>query len=305
LSEKSPAWPEESVDYPLGAVVKLTGLSAHTIRAWERRYGAVRPRRTEGGTRRYSGSDVARLRLLRAATEAGFRIGDLAGLTDAAIEERLTPNEERPGVPPPPQLEDALARLDLAEVERTLGLQLSALGPVGFARDFAGPLLRDIGDRWERGEISIAAEHLVSSAARGILAAALRAGSFVAGATPQILFTTPEGEPHEFGVLIAAVTAAAAGAGATYLGPGLPADEVARAVEASGASVVALSVVTLPLGTTRRYLTDLRQRLDASRPIWVGGPAPIDGVPGVDHIDLDEFARRISRLQRLPAAADV
>jgi methanogenic corrinoid protein MtbC1 len=236
---------------------------------------------------------------------AALRSGHLAGLTDAAIEERLTPNEERPGVPPPPQLEDALARLDLAEVERTLGLQLSALGPVAFARDFAGPLLRDIGDRWERGEISIAAEHLVSSAARGILAAALRAGSFVAGATPQILLTTPEGEPHEFGVLIAAVTAAAAGAGATYLGPGLPADEVARAAEASGASVVALSVVTLPLGTTRRYLTDLRQRLDASTPIWVGGPAPIDGVPGVDHIDLDEFARRISRLQRLPGAPRV
>jgi DNA-binding transcriptional MerR regulator/methylmalonyl-CoA mutase cobalamin-binding subunit len=302
MSEKSPTRLEAAVDYPLGAVVRMTGLSAHTIRAWERRYGAVRPRRTEGGTRRYTGADVARLRLLRAATEAGYRIGDLAGLTDAAIEERLAPLEERPGVPLP-RLEAALARLDLAEVERTLGLQLSALGPVAFARDVAGPLLRDIGDRWERGEISIAAEHLVSSATRGILADALRAGSFAAGATPQILFTTPEGEPHEFGVLIAAVTAAAAGAGVTYLGPGLPAEEVARAAEASGASAVALSVVTLPLPTTRRYLSDLRQRLDPATMVWVGGAAPIEGVPGVEHIDLDELGRRIARLQRLPAPA--
>ncbi|UCE84779.1 MAG: MerR family transcriptional regulator [Deltaproteobacteria bacterium] len=293
----------EEIDYPLGAVVRMTGLSAHTIRAWERRYGAVQPRRTEGGTRRYAAVEVARLRLLRAATEAGYRIGDLAGLPDAAIEARLAPLEDRPGVPLP-QLEEALARLDLGEVERTLGLQLSALGPAAFARDVAGPLLRDMGERWERGEVSIAAEHLVSSATRGILADALRAGSFAAGGTPRILFTTPEGEPHEFGALIAAVTAVAAGAAATYLGPQLPTDEVAGAVAASGARVVALGVITLPLGAARRYLTDLRERLSAATEIWVGGTGPIDGVPGVDHIDLDELGRRISRLQRLPTSAE-
>ena len=73
----------------IGAVAGLTGIDAHTIRAWERRYAAVRPERTETGRRRYSSESVRRLQLLKAAVDCGAAIGNVAGLDDEALRKRL------------------------------------------------------------------------------------------------------------------------------------------------------------------------------------------------------------------------
>lgn len=275
--------------YSVGAVARITGLSTHSLRAWERRYGAVRPDRTDGGTRRYTRSQVERLRLLKAGVDAGHRIGELAELTDAALEQRVAE-----GLPdtqlPLGELLAATLRLDAEGFERLLGLQLAALGPSAFAREVASPLLREVGERWSRGELSVAQEHLASSATRGMLGAALRAPSNRDG--PRVVFTTPSGEHHEFGALIAAVVAVGAGAAVTYLGPDMPAAELVTAARRVGAHAVAISLVTLPADDVRAYLTDLRRGLPARMEIWVGGPGEIDRIEGVERVDLDELERR-------------
>jgi DNA-binding transcriptional MerR regulator len=148
--------------YSLGAVTRLTGLSAHVLRAWERRYRAVEPLRTAGGTRRYRESDVARLRLLRAATDAGHPIGDIAGLPNRELERRLAVAEEPPA-PPLTAFLEAAEELDAGELERLLSVQLATLGPRGFTRLVALPLLREIGERWAAGKLGIASEHLASA----------------------------------------------------------------------------------------------------------------------------------------------
>ena len=66
-------------------VVRLTGLSADTLRAWERRYAAIAPGRTVGNARRYTEAQVRRLELLREAVSRGHAIGDVVELDDAAI----------------------------------------------------------------------------------------------------------------------------------------------------------------------------------------------------------------------------
>ncbi|MBV9262682.1 MAG: MerR family transcriptional regulator, partial [Candidatus Eremiobacteraeota bacterium] len=71
--------------FPIAAVAKLTGLSVDTLRAWERRYGAVTPRRDAGGVRRYNEEDVERLRLLRSATSMGNAIRHVAKLHDDQV----------------------------------------------------------------------------------------------------------------------------------------------------------------------------------------------------------------------------
>lgn len=76
-------------DYRIGTVANLTGVPAHTIRAWERRHGAIEPSRSEGGTRLYCDRHVARLQLLKAVTDLGQPIGSLAGLSDEDLRERL------------------------------------------------------------------------------------------------------------------------------------------------------------------------------------------------------------------------
>jgi MerR family transcriptional regulator, light-induced transcriptional regulator len=292
---------EEAASYALGAVVRLTGLSSHVIRAWERRYGAVRPQRTPGGTRRYTERDVARLRLLAAALAEGHRIGALAHLPDEAIERLIAPpREASPGRAPLEGLVDAAVRLDLAELERRLGLQLAAVGPAGFARDVVAPLLRELGQRWEHGSISVASEHIASAVARTLLGGVLRLGPRGAGA-PRLVFATPETERHELGALMAAVVAAAAGAEVTFLGPDLPVVDLVAAVRQIRPEAVVLGTVALAPGGLRRYLTDLRGRLPAGVELWVGGSdAPCD-LPGVDPIiDLEALERRVSSLRRRP-----
>ena len=159
--------------YSLGAVSRLTGLSPHVLRAWERRYQAVSPLRTPGGTRRYRDSDVARLRLLAAATGAGHPIGDIAGLSEDELRRRTAGPEEEPR-PPLRRILEAIDRLDADETERLLGLQLAALGSRGFVTAVVEPLMREVGNRWEEGRLCVAGEHLASAAIRNLLGGTLR-----------------------------------------------------------------------------------------------------------------------------------
>lgn len=88
---------EESPEklYGIGAVAKLTGVSVHTLRVWERRHGAVELQRTEGGRRLYTDEDVERLCLLKRLVDRGETIGRIATLSRGQLEERLGEFERR------------------------------------------------------------------------------------------------------------------------------------------------------------------------------------------------------------------
>jgi len=291
--------------FAVGAVARLTGLSVHVLRSWERRYGAVRPSRTPRGSRRYTEADVERLRLLGAAVRGGHPIGAIAPLSDASLAALLEPRRAGPG-PAFDELLDAIARLDTAKLERLLALQLFARGPRDFARDFALPLFAEIGARWESGRLSVGAEHVASFAAGTLLAGALRAAPRARAQRP-ILFTTPEGERHEFGVLAAALVTASVGANAVYLGPELPAKEAALAASDLKARAVALGLVALDPRGAAAYLRALRGALEPDVGVWIGGATALrvealpDGV--VLARNLDEFEARVGALSRRDGVA--
>ena len=69
---------ENSITYPIKAVSQITGLSIHVIRAWEKRYNAVVPFRTDTNRRLYTSKDVEKLKLLSAASNMGYSIGNIA-----------------------------------------------------------------------------------------------------------------------------------------------------------------------------------------------------------------------------------
>ena len=266
----------------IGTVARLTGLTEHTIRAWERRYGVVSPLRSAGGTRRYGEADVAKLRLLAAAVERGHRIKTLAGLGMPELRSlsEPTPSNTLESLSAPLEstinhgaittIFEAGRNLDTIQLNRLLTEQFEALGEPLFAERVALPVLRLVGDGWMRGELSIAVEHLVSAHLRRLLGNALT----MANTHPdglRVLFTTPEGEPHEFGALVAAIIAADAGAAVTYVGPDSPAEMVSDAARKIEVEVVAISVVNLDQGSQRRYLNRLRAGLSPDTQIWVGG----------------------------------
>jgi DNA-binding transcriptional MerR regulator/methylmalonyl-CoA mutase cobalamin-binding subunit len=283
--------------YPLGAVSRLTGLSAEVLRAWERRYGAVQPPRTPGGTRRYRAKDLERLRLLKAAVDAGHRIGDVAGLEDAELARRVERKREA-GNDYIKQVLAALVQFNAAEVQRLLAIQLSALGPVRFASDLALPLVREIGERWANGSMSIASEHLASGVLRGMLGSALLpTASALMG--PRIVFATLSGERHELGLQMAALTAMGAGAAPIYLGAELPVEELLSAVERANASALALSLVTIDVADAARAVGALRAGLAPDVQLWIGGAQapsipPIGGVESMQ--SLEALESRVIRL---------
>lgn len=284
--------------YPLRTAARLTGLSPEVLRAWERRHGVVQPLRTSGGTRRYSAEDLERLRLVKAAVDAGHRIGQVAALDAEALRQRAAIPEIRPD----DQLEPILAALDQLDDTtslRLLSLQLSALGPARFAREIALPLLEAIGEHWASGRMGIAPEHLASGMLRSLLGSALQpTASSLLG--PRIVFATPSGERHELGLLMAALTALGAGGNPLYLGLELPVEDLLAAAESAGARAVAISLVTSPPAQALRTVRALRAGLSPEVRLWLGGSGARElAIPsGVEQIvTLEDLEQRVLLLR--------
>jgi len=261
--------------YSIKAVSQATGLSVETLRAWERRYGIVVPRRDELGRRVYRPEDVLRLRRLREATDRGHPISRLSRLSDAALADLLDSSAGGPrqavSTALVERILEAVKAFRADECEQSLTLAIAALPPSELVRDVLHPLLREIGDRWHRGEMSIAQERLVSSAVRRHIALLLDTYDRCAH-RPPIVFATLPGERHELGLLMSAMVCASRGFKVHYLGADLPAIEIARFAREVDAAVVAVSVVMLDLVHARsEQLAALADELRAGTPIWLGG----------------------------------
>lgn len=282
----------------VGAVVRLTGLSEHVLRAWERRYQAVVPIRTPGGTRRYRESDVIRLRLLRDAIGAGNRIGDIARLENEELGNLAgqVAREESRAEGPLREALSALSDFDLERATEIVSLQLSALGPRAFIENFVSPLMQEVGEAWRRDAICVASEHLATTLVRGALDSALRIGSARDDA-PTLLFATPAGEHHEIGLLSAAIISQSAGARVLYLGADLPSDEIASAAARSGAQAVVLSLVNHKPAEASRLVREIREQLASGIDLWVGGSAARPEVFGIAYTN--SFAELEQRVRRL------
>jgi MerR family transcriptional regulator, light-induced transcriptional regulator len=290
-------------DYPIRAVARMTGIGIDTLRAWERRYRAVVPRRNDRG-RLYTEADVTRLKRLAELVARGHAIGTIATLPDGRLERLLETSEALRDAPAPPApaaalevLTPALEAYDLDAIEAILGRHAAMLSPTDFVFEVVLPLLREIGRRWEAGQLRPSQEHLVSAIVRTVLGALLRTIARP-DASPKVLFATPAGERHELGLLCAALLTASAGYGVVYLGADLPAADVAHAAAASGAAVVILGATTQAAVSANeaRALT----RALGGRDLWVGGPEAKTLLAAFGdrgrHIDgLDQVPRLLAR----------
>ena len=243
--------------HSIKVVVRRTGLSAHVIRVWEKRYQAVVPARTETNRRLYSDEDIARLQWLQQAVQAGQSIGRIAHLpTDelvnlvhaeqaaASLAQRATDGEDKEK-DPGEFLERALVavqKLDTVSLENQLVRASIALSQRHLLEAVVQPLMERVGQMWQEGTLRIADEHLASAVVRSFIGN-LRASFQVSAAAPHLVATTPAGQLHEIGALLASVVATSEGWNSTFLGPNLPAEEIAGAAAQKDAKAVLLSIV--------------------------------------------------------------
>lgn len=265
----------DALQYPIRAVSRMTGISVDTLRAWERRYEAVVPARSDRG-RLYSDADVVRLQRLAELVKRGHAIGTIATLADRELErlvERTETQAASAGADEAPAadlgaLMDGLDRYDLLRIESNLNRFAAVLPPRDLVFAVIVPLLQEVGRRWEAGTLRPAQEHLVSAIVRSVLGGLLRATARP-GATPRLVLATPSGERHELGLLCAALLAASAGYGVVYLGADLPAADIEHAVTEAGARIAMIGLTT-PGAVPRAELRRL-SKPPRGVELWVGG----------------------------------
>lgn len=295
--------------YRVGMVSRLTGLSTHTLRMWERRHEAVVPERTEAGGRLYSEADVERLRLLKHLVDEGHSIGGIAPLPAEelrAMKVAVTPSEPRPSLPVSSDVLalrksflDSVYRFEMEEAEQLLARAALTLEPRSFLVDLVHPTLEEVGRRWETKDFRIVHEHAASAVVRNLLATLGRMYPRNPGGKVAVV-TTPAGELHEFGALMAALLAAMHGYRTLYLGPNLPVEEIVCVTEEVSADLLLLSVVHAPTEQTTQALRDTAKKLAGKTTILVGGRAAhsmdLGGMRLIHHLsELDMTLARIGR----------
>jgi DNA-binding transcriptional MerR regulator/methylmalonyl-CoA mutase cobalamin-binding subunit len=290
--------------YPVKAAAELSGLTPETLRAWERRHAAVVPHRDGKGRRLYDAAMIERLARLHRLTDRGHPIRDLAGLQDPELDQLLADSRQAAYGDVealPARMLDAIADYRVDLFDRELAVAIATLPMSILLTRVVTPLLREVGVRWADGRLAIAQERLISSLLRARLLSVLN--QHPRERPPRILFATLPGEPHELGLLAAALHAHEAGAPVLYLGTGLPARELARVAERLGAAAVALS--STDPAQAPGALVELRaldQALVPQVPVWIGGANArylaealrIERVQAV--IDPAILARRVQRL---------
>lgn len=301
--------------FSIQAAARRTGLSAHVIRAWERRYQAIEPERSSGKHRLYSDSEIERLALLHRAVEMGHGIGKIARLSK---EELLALTAHAPGPAPAVEIKaggpvagalarslEAVEQFDAATLEALLQSMLLTHGHNGFLRLFIAPLAEEIGERWRQGLLTAAHEHFFTACAKAFLGELVRRQYSTPLGAPRIVVGTTSGQLHELGALMAASTAANLGWQPVYLGPSLPVHEIAGAALRNEAAAIALSII-YPEDDPNlsRDLTELVSLLPASTRVFVGGRAAagyvdtLKRIGAVHIVSLEEFADQLDALRR-------
>lgn len=222
--------------YRIKTVSRETGLSPELLRAWERRYKVVRPRRGKGGYREYTDQDLHRLRMLRDLTSAGYTISEIASLPTAELQ-RLMPDEEEEAAPEPgpvQRLAHSAAQLD-AELRVELRRMLALLPLQEALEDVVRPLLSRLRRDAGRGPGGQAAWLFALAEIRGALALLDPPGD---GAPVALVAPAPVA-PHPADLLEAQLAAVGAGFRSILI-EGAGSDELQRLAHGTSAVFVCL-----------------------------------------------------------------
>ena len=233
--------PEGSPLLRIGELSRRLGVSDHVLRAWESRYGLLRPVRSAGGFRLYSEADALRVRRMQAHLARGLSAAEAA---QAVLWEDRGPDrvpstaDELSGV-----LRKALDAFDEPAAQAVLDRLISDYSLTMVLRETVLPYLAELGQRWERGAVSVAQEHFASNVIRGRLAGLAR--GWGNGHGPRAVLACPPGELHDLALMMFGIVLHRNGWRIDYLGISTPVGDLTGTVEARRPDLVVLAA-TLP-----------------------------------------------------------
>jgi DNA-binding transcriptional MerR regulator len=259
----------------IGALSRRLGVSAQLLRIWETRYGLLQPARSPGGYRLYTETDERRVRRMQAYLAQGMSAAEAARA--ALSEERADTGAADAGHDSVAEAAAALTRcldaFDESGAQAALDRLLAGFTVESVLRHVIMPCLHDIGERWARGQESIAAEHFAPNVLRGRLAGMARGWSD--GRGPGALLACPPGEHHDLALMTFGIVLHRNGWRVNYLGADTPMDEVTRTAQETSPDLVVLSAVD---GGRYHGQAAALARLASVVPVALAGPGATEAL---------------------------
>ena len=249
----------------IGELSRRSGVSPELLRAWERRYGLLEPTRSTGGLRLYSAADFDRVRAMQQHLAEGLAAAEAAALA-AAAEPRADQAVAFSPAAARRDLDVSLSAFDEARAHAVLDELLSTATLDSILSDVLIPFLRELGKRWERGEITVAQEHFASSVLRGRLLGLARGWN--RGIGPRVLLSCAPGEQHDLGLVAFGLALRARGFRILYLGADTPIESVAQTARAAHPHAVVVSAVS---AERFKEIAGALRELAAEYPVYLGG----------------------------------
>jgi len=215
--------------YSIRELEKLSGIKAHTIRIWEKRYNLIEPHRTNTNIRYYTDEDLKKILNVAVLNRHGIKISNIAKLNDLELKEEIirfsrTHHSNDTVID---SLVIAMVDLDDYKLESIVEKSIARIGFKATVTDVLYPFLEKVGILWQSGDIYPAQEHFISNLLRQkIISATDKLPNTFNPKAKKFLLLLPEGEWHEIALLFAQYLLRAANHEVIYLGQSVPYSDV-------------------------------------------------------------------------------
>lgn len=250
------------ITYSVAQVEALTGIKAHTLRIWERRYDFLSPERTETNIRYYSDEQLKKLLNFGILVRNGYRISKLEKMTDEEVYEMVTKALADPSSETSDEMKGlTLSMLEMNEedFDNIFERQVLRKGFLRTITEVIYPFLQYVGVLWTTNKAMVAQEHYISNLIRQKLISAIERLSIPQSDAPSIVLFLLEGEEHEIGLLLAAFMAKEKGWKVYYLGQGVPVVNIKKVIDIAEPSLIMSMFVTPKVNKINNFIKDIME----------------------------------------------
>ena len=277
------------ITYSVAQVEALSGIKAHTLRIWERRYDFLDPMRTATNIRYYSDSQLKQLINFGILVKNGYRISKLNKMSDEQIYMEVTKVLADPTSESSDELKGltlSMLEMDEEEFDNIFERQVIRKGFLKTITESIYPFLQYVGVLWTTNKAMVAQEHYISNLIRQKLIAAIERLSIPKKGAPSLVLFLLEGEEHEIGLLLASFVAKEMGFKVYYLGQGIPIINIKKVIEIAEPSVMMTMFVSPKAKKVNGFVTNLMENNEV--PFIISGSD--------ENLDAIEDAPRINKV---------
>ena len=278
--------------FPIRTVSDITGVNSVTLRAWERRYGLIKPHRTAKGHRLYTQEDIELIQQILELIDEGIPISRVrAVVQQTKASATITDDETDIWQPHINAVIQAISEFNEIAIERIYNETLSLYPVDVVTRMMIVPLLKTLGDRWAAKQGSVAEEHFFGVYLRNKLGARFHHRQHY-NTGPKLVAACLPNEQHEIGLLLFALAAHERGFQIVLLGGNMPIEELATVVKKTRADAVVLSG-SMPINDPHIFSTIQQLVSDIDGPVFIGGRAAT------------LYQNELTRIHAIPAGDDL